>query len=94
MVATRYHDGMASGTQVAVRLESVVLEQLDRLVADGVFASRADAVRHALDVLLDARRRAAVGAQIVEGYTRHPQTDADEATAEANLRGLLAEERW
>lgn len=45
-------------------------------------------------VKLDARRRAAVGAQIVEGYRRHPQTDADEEAALANLRELVAAESW
>jgi Arc/MetJ-type ribon-helix-helix transcriptional regulator len=85
---------MADGTQIAVRIGTDVLRELDQLVEDEHFGSRAEAVRHALDVVLDARRRAAVGAQIVEGYTRHPQTDADEAQAVANLKTLVAQEPW
>lgn len=85
---------MANGTQIAVRLDGDVLAQLDALVAAEHFDSRAEAVRHAIDVVLDARRRAAVGAAIVEGYQRIPQTDEDEDAALANLRGLIAEEPW
>lgn len=85
---------MAHGPQVAVRLDCPVLDELDRLVEEGQFASWADAVRHALEALLDACRRAAIGAQIAEGYRRQPQSDAEEKAALANLRELVAEEPW
>ncbi|CAN5266979.1 hypothetical protein BH23ACT9_BH23ACT9_14580 [soil metagenome] len=85
---------MAIGTQIAVRLEQDALDQIDQLVQDQQFGSRAEAVRHAVDQLLDTRRRAAIGAQIAEGYRRHPQTDEEEAQAVANLAALIAEDPW
>ena len=56
--------------------------------------SRSDAVRKALRALVDAERRRAVGAAIVEGYRRQPQTDDDLGWGDDMTRAMIAEEPW
>lgn len=85
---------MASGTQLAAMFEDAAIAQLDELVATGRFASRAEAVRAAVHAYLDVERRRAAGQAIVDGYLRVPETNAEMATAEDNLRRLIAEEPW
>lgn len=80
--------------QLALRITDELAEQLDRVVADGRFANRTDAVRAAIGELVERERRAAVGAAIVAGYQRLPETEGELATADANLWRLLAEESW
>ncbi len=85
---------MSLGTQIAARLSEEDVAGLDELVETGQFESRAEAVRAAVAALLDAERRRSTGEAIVAGYREHPQTDAELAMAEANLRNLIAEEPW
>lgn len=59
----------------------------------GIVVSRSDAVRRALRALVDAERRRAVGAAIVEGYRRQPQTD-DLGWGDDMTRAMIAEEPW
>ena len=80
--------------QIAVRLADGQVAFLDELVAAGRFASRAEAVRSAIDALADAERRRSIGAEIVAGYTRTPQTDEELAGAEAAALASIAEEPW
>lgn len=85
---------MSYGTQIATRLSEDDVAQLDVLVAQGRFESRADAVRAAVASFLDAERRRRVGEAIAEGYRRLPQTDEELTVAEANVHRLVAEEPW
>lgn len=64
------------------------------MVADGRFATRTDAVRSAISDLVEREHRSAVGEAIVAGYRRVPETAEELATAETNLRRLIAEEPW
>jgi Arc/MetJ-type ribon-helix-helix transcriptional regulator len=80
--------------QIAVRIPSSLVTQLDQLVTSGRFETRADAVRAALEALLDAERRAEVGRRIVEGYRRIPQEDAEVAAAEEAASRSIHEEPW
>lgn len=67
---------------------------LDALVSSGRFTTRAEAIRAAIEQLLDAERRRDVGRRIVQGYTDVPQSDAEVATAtEAAVRSI-EEEPW
>jgi Arc/MetJ-type ribon-helix-helix transcriptional regulator len=83
--------------QIAVRIPSELAEALEELVETGRFETKADAVRTALETLVEADRRQRLGELIAEGYRRVPQADADleglsaAATAHA-LRALEAEE--
>lgn len=58
------------------------------------YPSRAEAVRVAIDELLDGLRRRQVGAAIVEGYRTQPQTDEDVEAAEAAAIRSIDEEPW
>jgi Arc/MetJ-type ribon-helix-helix transcriptional regulator len=80
--------------QVVSRLPDGLLHAVDALVEQGVVASRSDAVRLGLEGLVDRHRRAEIGAAIVEGYRRMPQTDEELAGADAAGRRMIAEEPW
>jgi Arc/MetJ-type ribon-helix-helix transcriptional regulator len=80
--------------QIAVRIPTALAERLDGLVTSGAYATRADAVRAALEALLDAERRADVGRRIVDGYRRIPQDDAEVAAAEDAASRSIEEEPW
>ena len=80
--------------QIAVRIPDALIGQLDDVVASGRFETRADAVRAALEALLETERRAEVGRRIVEGYQRMPQEDAEVASAGEAAAGSLEEEPW
>jgi Arc/MetJ-type ribon-helix-helix transcriptional regulator len=80
--------------QIAIRIPAGLAEQLEALVASGRFETKADAVRSALEALLDAERRADVGRRIVEGYQRVPQDDVDVAAAHQAASRSIDEEPW
>jgi Arc/MetJ-type ribon-helix-helix transcriptional regulator len=81
-------------TQVVTRLDEQLVADLDRLVAAGDFASRSEGVRVALERLVDEQRRHRIGAEIVAGYERYPETDEEIAHAEQLTRASIAEEPW
>lgn len=80
--------------QIAVRIPNGLVSELDELVDAGRFETRADAVRAALETLLDLERRAEIGRRIVEGYRRLPQEDEDVASAERAATRAIDEEPW
>lgn len=80
--------------QIAVRIPDALIRELDDGVASGRFETRADAVRAALEALLETERRAEVGRRIVEGYQRVPQEDAEVAAAGEAADTSLEEESW
>jgi Arc/MetJ-type ribon-helix-helix transcriptional regulator len=60
--------------QIAARIPDELAESLADLVADGRFETKADAVRTALETLVEAERRRRVGALIADGYRRSRRT--------------------
>ena len=64
-------------TQVAVRLEHELLEQLDWLVVRCDFENRAEAIRTALAQLAKRERDRQIDEQMVAAYRRMPQTDRE-----------------
>jgi Arc/MetJ-type ribon-helix-helix transcriptional regulator len=80
--------------QVVARLDDKLTAELDALVADGVVANRSAGVRLGLERLLDELRRQRIGANIVEAYRRHPQTDEELAGLDQSTRALVDEEPW
>jgi Arc/MetJ-type ribon-helix-helix transcriptional regulator len=80
--------------QIAVRLPEELLDVLDDLVARGVYASRAAAVRAGIEAVVEIDRQRAVDAAIVEGYRRVPPTEAEDRAAHASLRESILEEPW
>jgi len=90
-IANRYTLRMA---QLVTRVDDQLVEQVDALVASGVVANRSDAVRLGLTRLIEDHRRRQVGAQIVDGYRRWPQTEDELAGLDEATRSLIEEEPW
>ena len=80
--------------QVPVRLSSTLLADLDELVRNGVYRSRASAVRAGIETIVEAERQRRIDQQIVAGYTRCPPTEAEERAAHASVREAIEEEPW
>jgi metal-responsive CopG/Arc/MetJ family transcriptional regulator len=81
-------------TQVATRLDDRLVADLDSLVAAGHIASRSEGIRVAVERLVDEQRRRRIGAEIVAGYERYPETAEEIACAERITRALIEEEPW
>lgn len=80
--------------QIAIRIPSELAEALESLVSEGRYPTKAEAVRTALEVMIDSERRRRVGEQIVQGYRRVPQTDDEiDAATQAAIRSI-EEEPW
>jgi len=80
--------------QLVTRIDGPLADAVDRLVSDGVVASRSEAVRMGLEQLVDRARRAEIAAAILEGYRRIPQNAEELRRADLGLRALVAEEAW
>jgi Arc/MetJ-type ribon-helix-helix transcriptional regulator len=80
--------------QLVARLDERLMASVDVLVAEGVVASRSEAVRLGLERLVDEHRRRRVGAEIVASYRHRPQTDEELAGLDEATRALVAEEPW
>jgi Arc/MetJ-type ribon-helix-helix transcriptional regulator len=80
--------------QLVARLEDQLLAEVDGLVADGVVASRSEAVRLGLERLVDEHQRQQVGAAILAAYSRQPQTEEELAGLDEATRALVNEEPW
>ncbi|HET9723008.1 MAG TPA: ribbon-helix-helix domain-containing protein [Actinomycetota bacterium] len=80
--------------QIAVRIPDTLAESLEELVAEGRYETKAEAVRSALEAMVESERRRRIGDLIVEGYRRLPQDDEEaEATIAAAIRSIH-EEPW
>jgi Arc/MetJ-type ribon-helix-helix transcriptional regulator len=80
--------------QIAVRIPDGLAESLNELVESGRFETRADAVRTALEALIDAERRRRIGDVIAEGYRRIPQDDDEVRAATRAAIRSIHEEPW
>ena len=80
--------------QIVARLDDDLVTAIDDLVNEGVFESRSDAVRRALEFVVDRQRRKRIGEAIVEGYRRIPETDEEIAWADAATIAMIEEEPW
>jgi Arc/MetJ-type ribon-helix-helix transcriptional regulator len=80
--------------QLVTRIPDALADDLDRLVAEGVVASRSEGVRLGLQRLVDRERRRRIGQAIVDGYTRMPQTDDELLWTDEDTRKMIEEEPW
>jgi Arc/MetJ-type ribon-helix-helix transcriptional regulator len=80
--------------QFVTRVEDDLVREVDRLVTEGVVASRSAAVRLGLEVLIERHRRHRIGRSIVDGYLRQPQTEAEVGWADEATRRMIADEPW
>jgi Arc/MetJ-type ribon-helix-helix transcriptional regulator len=80
--------------QLAIRLPSELAARLGELVSSGRFPTKADAVRSAIERLVEEERRRDIGERIADGYRRSPQSFEEVAAAtEAAIRSIH-EEPW
>jgi Arc/MetJ-type ribon-helix-helix transcriptional regulator len=80
--------------QIAVRLPEELLAELDELVAQGVYESRAAAVRAGIEAVAESERRRKTDRAVVAGYHRVPASEAEHESAVASLRDAIREEPW
>jgi len=81
-------------TQVVARIADELAALVDELVAEGVVASRSDAIRRGLEQLIDQHRRERTAEAIVRGYREHPQTDDEVGWVDAATVGMIGDEPW
>lgn len=80
--------------QIAVRLPTWLLSNIDELVGSGVYASRAALARTGIEELVARERARLVDLVIVEGYRRHPPTAGEARSAVTSLRDAILDEPW
>lgn len=85
---------MCMSEQIAVRIPDVLAASLEDLVSTGRFETRAEAVRVALETLIEAERRRRVGELIADGYRRLPQDDEEVDAARLAAIRSIEEEPW
>lgn len=78
--------------QTIVQLDDSRIAALDERAARSG-RSRSDLIREAIDLLLATGDDAAIDANIVEGYRKHPPGEFD-ALAEWSARTSIADEPW
>jgi Arc/MetJ-type ribon-helix-helix transcriptional regulator len=85
---------MTKSTQLAVRIPSKQIEELDAAIAAGDAENRSAAIVTALDEWIDRRRRRLVGAATVEEYSRLPQQPSELSWVRAASEASIAAEPW
>lgn len=80
--------------QFVTRLDDGLAAAVDRLVDEGVVASRSDAVRLGLEALIDRHRRGKVADAIVDGYRRKPQVSTEIGWPDSATVAMIADEPW
>lgn len=80
--------------QIIARIDDSFVAQVDRLVEDGVFASRSDAIRLGLELIIDQHRRKAIGDAIVKSFSQLPQSEEELVGIQGSTKALIEEEPW
>ena len=81
-------------TPVPTRFSDEELSLIDDLVEQGVGDNRSAVIRKGVHHLVEAVRRARVGADIAESYRERPQTSEDDDLAMANANAMTEAEPW
>ncbi len=75
-------------------MEAELLERLDWLVSRCSFENRAEAIRAAIEKLAKQEREREIDEQIIDAYTRMPQTEEELAWSRHNDWSNLPDEDW
>lgn len=78
--------------QIPVRIPEEDARRLDEAVASGAFASRSDAIRHGIEMLLKQIRDDEIAEEYRRGYGKYPQEEWIGQTGLALLAEFVAEE--
>lgn len=80
--------------QIAVRLPGPLLSDLDDLVTNGAYESRAAAVRAGIEAITKLEHQRQTDQAVVDGYTRQPPNEPEDQAALASLREAILDEPW
>lgn len=80
--------------QIAVNLPERLLTTLDRLVATGNYDSRSQAVRAALEQLVERGRAREIDAGFADGFRAVPERPKELADARRLALEAIADEPW
>jgi Arc/MetJ-type ribon-helix-helix transcriptional regulator len=80
--------------QVAVKLSDALASELDRLVRDGAFDSRSQALRVGLETIIAVRRREQLNGDYRDAMARSPETSQEIAEATWLAVDAIREEPW
>lgn len=80
--------------QLVTRVDNRLLAAVDALVSEGMAATRSDAVRLGLELLVDRHLRHQTGQAIVDAYRRQPQSEDETGGLDEATRALVEEEPW
>ena len=80
--------------QLVTRIPDELAARIDRLIDEGTFGSRSDAVRRGLELIIDTHRRRSVADAIVAGYRDRPQDDIEMGWADAEAIRMIGDEPW
>jgi Arc/MetJ-type ribon-helix-helix transcriptional regulator len=80
--------------QIAVRLPKPLLSNLDDLVTNGAYESRAAAVRAGIEAIMRIEHQRQNDQAIVDGYTHQPPNESEDNAALASLREAILDEPW
>lgn len=81
-------------SQVAIKLSDSLLDELDRLVEQGAFDSRSQAVRAGIERIVTDRRRQELDRRYREASERMPERSEDLAEATRLAVESIHEEPW
>jgi len=80
--------------QIAVRIPKPLLAELDALVKNGAYESRAAVVRAGIAAIMKSEHERLIDEAVVAGYTRHPPGKTEDNAALASLREAILDEPW
>ncbi len=80
--------------QIAVKLPDEIVRTLDQLVAGGAFPNRSQAVRHALEVMVQDQERQRIDASFVRGFAERPESAEELADATRLAIEAIEDEPW
>jgi Arc/MetJ-type ribon-helix-helix transcriptional regulator len=81
-------------SQLVTRIDDELARDVDELVAEGVVASRSDAVRRGLRALVDGHRRRRNAEADIAAYTAMPQTEEEMGWLDEATIRMIEEEPW
>lgn len=80
--------------QIAVKLPVGLLAEIDRLVSDGAFDNRSQAVRTGLEAVVATGRRAEIDRRYRDAFGRQPETEDELADATRLAIYSIHDEPW
>ncbi|MDA8400529.1 MAG: ribbon-helix-helix domain-containing protein [Actinomycetota bacterium] len=81
-------------TQMISRVSEELIVKVDRLIQEGVVATRSEAIRMGLEQLVETHERERIIRHIAEAYRLTPQTDEELVGIAKSTAALVKEEPW